>query len=119
MTSVQQSLEGPKKTWNHDGECVTAAWKEIGGKGKPTLARQTYNEATAGPRRTYDETVIVANLIFADAIIVDSHTYTKACVTYNETVVVASRTYKKAVNAYRLAATAVAFADAALAPAEV
>lgn len=23
--------------WNHDGDAVTAAWRAIGGKGKPTL----------------------------------------------------------------------------------
>lgn len=36
MAGVAKTLDG-ERTWNHDGECVTAAWREIGGKGKPTL----------------------------------------------------------------------------------
>lgn len=37
MESVETSINGGAKTWNHDGEAVTAAWREIGGKGKPTF----------------------------------------------------------------------------------
>lgn len=37
MISVQRTIEGPEKTWNHDGEVVTATWRVMGGKGKPTL----------------------------------------------------------------------------------
>lgn len=37
MVSVAATLEGPRATWNHDGDAVTAAWRAIGGKGKPTL----------------------------------------------------------------------------------
>ncbi|UMO76064.1 hypothetical protein [Planktothrix phage Pra-JY27] len=36
LASVRATLDGAR-TWNHDGECVTRAWREIGGKGKPTL----------------------------------------------------------------------------------
>lgn len=35
MTSVAGTLAGAN-TWNHDGEAVTAAWRAIGGKGKPS-----------------------------------------------------------------------------------
>lgn len=37
MDSVRETITTQKSTWNHDGEAVTAAWKAIGGKGKPTL----------------------------------------------------------------------------------
>ena len=37
MASVAATLEGPRATWNHAGDAVTAAWRAIGGKGKPTL----------------------------------------------------------------------------------
>lgn len=37
MASVETTLRGPAATWNHDGEAVTAAWRAIGGKGKPAL----------------------------------------------------------------------------------
>ena len=37
LESCAQTINGPNNTWNHDGECVTRAWKAIGGKGKPTL----------------------------------------------------------------------------------
>lgn len=37
MVGVQRTIEGPEKTWNHDGPAVTAAWRIMGGKGKPTL----------------------------------------------------------------------------------
>lgn len=37
LASCAGTLEGPAATWNHDGEAVTAAWKAIGGKGRPTL----------------------------------------------------------------------------------
>ena len=36
MSSVRATLDGAN-TWNHDGDCCTAAWRAIGGKGKPTL----------------------------------------------------------------------------------
>ena len=36
MESVEMSISGGAKTWNNDGEAVTAAWRAIGGKGKPT-----------------------------------------------------------------------------------
>lgn len=36
MTGVEDTLNGGHQ-WNHDGQAVTAAWREIGGKGKPTL----------------------------------------------------------------------------------
>jgi hypothetical protein len=35
MTSVVSTLNG-ENTWNYDGDAVTAAWRAIGGKGKPT-----------------------------------------------------------------------------------
>lgn len=35
--SVEQTINGGPATWNFSGESVTAAWKAIGGKGKPTL----------------------------------------------------------------------------------
>ena len=37
LESCAQTINGPNNTWNHDGDCVTRAWKAIGGKGKPTL----------------------------------------------------------------------------------
>lgn len=38
MDSVKFTLDQDKRaSWNHMGECVTAAWQEIGGEGKPTL----------------------------------------------------------------------------------
>lgn len=36
LGSVAGTLNGGA-TWNHDEEAVTAAWRAIGGKGKPTL----------------------------------------------------------------------------------
>jgi hypothetical protein len=36
MLSVHDTLNGAN-TWNHDGEAVTQAYKQIGGKGKPSL----------------------------------------------------------------------------------
>jgi hypothetical protein len=36
MQSVENTLAGAS-TWNHDGPSTVAAWREIGGKGKPTL----------------------------------------------------------------------------------
>lgn len=37
MESVRLTIEGKQWTWNHDGEACTAAWRAIGGKGKPTM----------------------------------------------------------------------------------
>lgn len=37
MASVQTTVSTSAATWNHDGDAVTAAWRSIGGKGKPTL----------------------------------------------------------------------------------
>lgn len=40
MERVRETINaGPagRSSWNHEGECVTAAWRKIGGKGKPTL----------------------------------------------------------------------------------
>jgi hypothetical protein len=37
MTSVELTVRGYATSWNHSGECVTAAWRDIGGRGKPTL----------------------------------------------------------------------------------
>ncbi len=36
LASTEATLNGAS-SWSHDGEAVTAAWKAIGGKGKPTL----------------------------------------------------------------------------------
>lgn len=36
MASCVATLNGAL-SWNHDGEAVTAAWRAIGGKGKPSL----------------------------------------------------------------------------------
>jgi hypothetical protein len=36
MASVQETLNGANG-WNHRGEAVTAAWRDIGFKGQPTL----------------------------------------------------------------------------------
>ncbi|MEN3144590.1 hypothetical protein ABDF71_21610 [Ochrobactrum sp. WV_118_8] len=37
MGSVKATIsDASVSTWNHDGEAVTAAWRAIGGKGKPT-----------------------------------------------------------------------------------
>ena len=35
MAAVAETLGGAN-TWSHEGEAVTAAWRAIGGKGKPT-----------------------------------------------------------------------------------
>jgi hypothetical protein len=37
MASVFHTISGPVATWNHQGEAVTAAWRAMGNKGKPTL----------------------------------------------------------------------------------
>lgn len=37
LSSCGNTLSFNIKTWNHEGDAVTAAWKAIGGKGKPTL----------------------------------------------------------------------------------
>lgn len=37
MISVQRTIEGPEKTWNHDGDAVAATWRIMGGKGKLTI----------------------------------------------------------------------------------
>lgn len=37
MASCETTISSSAATWNHDGEAVVAAWKSIGGKGKPTL----------------------------------------------------------------------------------
>ena len=36
LESCAETLNGAS-TWNHDGPAVTAAWRTIGGKGKPSL----------------------------------------------------------------------------------
>jgi hypothetical protein len=36
MQSMENTLAGAS-TWNHDGPSTVAAWREMGGKGKPTL----------------------------------------------------------------------------------
>lgn len=43
IESVNRTLDGkPGTQWNHKGECVTRAWRSIGGKGVPSL-RQLRN----------------------------------------------------------------------------
>lgn len=37
MESVETTISTDRATWNHDGEAVNAAWKDIGGKGKASL----------------------------------------------------------------------------------
>lgn len=37
MTSCETTIASTAATWNHDGDAVTAAWRSIGGKGKPSL----------------------------------------------------------------------------------
>jgi hypothetical protein len=37
MESVAGTIRGEFWTWNHDGEACAAAWRTIGGKGKPTM----------------------------------------------------------------------------------
>lgn len=37
MASVRRTITTQAKTWNHDGDAVMAAWRSVGGKGKPTL----------------------------------------------------------------------------------
>lgn len=37
LSSVTETLAGRATSWNHDGDCVTAAWRDIGGRGRPTL----------------------------------------------------------------------------------
>lgn len=36
IASVRETLSGGN-SWHHLGDCVTAAWKAIGGQGKPSL----------------------------------------------------------------------------------
>jgi hypothetical protein len=36
MELVRVTLTTDRAPWNHNGECVTLAWRAIGGKGKPT-----------------------------------------------------------------------------------
>ncbi len=36
MASVEVTLATSANTWNIDSECVRAAWRAIGGKGRPT-----------------------------------------------------------------------------------
>lgn len=36
MGTVVDTLDGPGSPWHHEGDAVTAAWRNIGGKGKPT-----------------------------------------------------------------------------------
>lgn len=37
MASCEVTISTSAATWNHDGDAVTASWRSIGGKGKPTL----------------------------------------------------------------------------------
>lgn len=37
LASVLTTLETDHNTWDHNGDAVTAAWRALGGKGKPTL----------------------------------------------------------------------------------
>ena len=37
MSSVTDTISGHATSWNFNGDAVTAAWREIGGSGKPTL----------------------------------------------------------------------------------
>lgn len=37
MASCETTITSGAATWNHDGDAVTAAWRSVGGKGKPTL----------------------------------------------------------------------------------
>lgn len=37
MNSCATTISTLSATWNHDGDAVIAAWRAIGGKGKPTL----------------------------------------------------------------------------------
>jgi hypothetical protein len=36
MLSVKHSIEGTSSQWANSGEALMAAWRAIGGKGKPT-----------------------------------------------------------------------------------
>ncbi len=37
LASCDATLSTDRATWNHDGDAVVAAWRAIGGKGRPTL----------------------------------------------------------------------------------
>jgi uncharacterized protein YukE len=37
LESCRATIENETTSWNHDGESSAAAWRAIGGKGKPTL----------------------------------------------------------------------------------
>lgn len=37
MLSVEETLASKHSTWNHSGDAVTVAWREMGQRGKPTL----------------------------------------------------------------------------------
>lgn len=37
MASAERTISTKATTWNHDSESVRAAWRRIGGKGKPSL----------------------------------------------------------------------------------
>lgn len=37
LAAAAETISTTRSNWNHDGEAVTAAWRAIGGKGRPTL----------------------------------------------------------------------------------
>jgi hypothetical protein len=37
MAAAESTISTARSTWNHDGDAVRAAWRAIGGKGRPTL----------------------------------------------------------------------------------
>lgn len=36
MSAVEETIHSPRNIWNMDGPATVAAWRQIGGKGKPT-----------------------------------------------------------------------------------
>ena len=54
MRSVEVTITTTEATWIHDSPVVTAVWKSLGGKGKPTL--KALRSLPAGVRIDEDET---------------------------------------------------------------
>lgn len=37
VASAERTIRTSAATWNHDSPAIAAAWRKLGGKGKPTL----------------------------------------------------------------------------------
>lgn len=59
MASMANTLTGEVTTWSHEGKSTEAAWKQIGGKGKPTLKalRALPSKPVSAPRKALTKAV--------------------------------------------------------------